>query len=242
MPATSQPLAIFGDLYLGIWGLLIAGEEPRLALAGLSTAPAGIALEPATLDREDDGAWALSAGAGVLTLEKAQASTATPGDGLPLEPLRVTGTATVAGEQREIDIAGVLIDPPADPKTESLRLVGSWFPAGHQVSLLSARAKGAKGQDKDRLDVVALGEDGAVVFDPRLSTTYGADGDPRRAGIEIWIGADPDGEQYPRRVAGVATGSSVSEQADGLRVSAHALRCLSRGEAGVGVYVLVAPA
>ena len=30
------------------------------------------------------------------------------------------------------------------------------------------------------------------IFDPRLSTTYNAEGAPLRAGIELWLGADED--------------------------------------------------
>ena len=33
MPTVGQPLVLFGDVELGIWGLLIGGAEPRLAVA-----------------------------------------------------------------------------------------------------------------------------------------------------------------------------------------------------------------
>jgi hypothetical protein len=238
-PTASQPIAIFGDGELGIWGLLIDDEQPRLALASLDTAPAEVKFEPATVDRDDDEVWSVSAGGHSLRFEKGEATTLTPGDDLGLQPLRVTGTAVLGDKTREIDVAGALSETGLDAATDSLRLFGSWFPAGHQIVLRAARPRGAKGQDRDLIDVIALGENEALVFDPRLSTTYDSDSAPRQAGIELWIGADDEADQYPRRVSAVATGSSVADASGGARLSAHALQCLSRGEAGVGVYLLL---
>jgi hypothetical protein len=238
-PTVGQPIAIFGDVDLGIWGLLIGDEQPRLAIAAIDADPAEIRLEPATVDRDDGEIWSVSSGGHSLRLEKGQATTLTPGGDLGLQPLRVTGTATLAGGPVEIDVAGVLSESGLDSGADSLRLFGSWFPAGHQIVLRAERPRGAKGQDHDVIDVIALGEDEALVFDPRLSTTYNASSTPRQAGLELWIGADEEGDQYPRRVSGVATGSSISDSTDGAKLSATALRCLSRGETGVGVYLLL---
>ncbi len=62
------------------------------------------------------------------------------------------------------------------------------------------------------------------MLDPRLSTTYDEHGEPLRVGVELWLGDDEDGEQWPRRVAGAATGSRV----DNGKLSAYALQCVSR--------------
>jgi hypothetical protein len=238
-PAAGRPIAIFGDLDLGIWGLLIGDRQPRLAIAALDADPAEIRLEPATVDRDDGQVWSVDSAGHSLRLEQAQATTRTPGGDHGLRPLRVTGTATLGGEPVEIDVAGVLSEAELDPGADSLRLFGSWFPAGHQVVLRAERPRGAKGQDRDAIDVVALGESDALVFDPRLSTTYDAGFAPRHAGLELWIGADEEGDQYPRRVSGVATGSSVTDHTGGVQLSASALQCLSRGETGAGVYLLL---
>jgi hypothetical protein len=240
-PAAAQPIAIFGDVDLGIWGLLIDAEQPRLAIAALDADPAEIRLEPANVDRDDDEVWSVTSPDHSLRLERGQATTLTPGGDRRLQPLRVTGTAALGGEQVEIDVAGVLTDSGlgSGAGADSLRLFGSWFPAGHQIVLRAERPRGAKGQDHDVIDVVALGENEALVFDPRLSTTYDASSTPRQAGLELWIGADEEGDQYPRRVSGVATGSSISDSNDGATLNAAALQCLSRGETGVGVYVLI---
>lgn len=241
-PAAAKPIAIFGDVDLGIWGLLIADQQPRLALAALDADPAEIQLEPATVDRDDDEIWSVTAGGHSLRLERGQATTVTQGAELGLQPLRVTGTMDFGGGAVEIDVAGVLSEPAVNADADSLRLFGSWFPAGHQIVLRAERPRGAKGQDRDLIAVVALGEDQPLVFDPRLSTTYGSSHTPRVAGLELWLGADEEGDQFPRRVSGVATGSSISESADGAELSATALQCLSRGETGAGVYVLLRPA
>ncbi len=238
-PTAPRPIAIFGDGDLGIWGLLVDDEQPRLALATLDTAPAEVKFVPATVDRDDDEVWSVSAGGHSLRFEKGEATTLTPGDGLGLQPLRVTGTAVLGDKTQEIDVAGVVSQTGLDAAADSLRLFGSWFPAGHQIVLRAARPRGAKGQDRDLIDVIALGENEALVFDPRLSTTYDSDSAPRQAGIELWIGADDEADQYPRRVSGVASGSSIAETSGGAKLSAHALHCLSRGEAGVGVYLLL---
>jgi hypothetical protein len=240
-PTAAKPIAIFGDVDLRIWGLLIADQQPRLVLATLDSDPTEIDLEPAAIDRDDNEIWSVTTAGHSLRLERGQATTVTQGADLGLQPLRVTGTAELSGEAVEIDVAGVLSEFALNADAGSSRLFGSWFPAGHQIALRAERPRGAKGQDRDVIGVVALGESEPLVFDPRLSTTYDSSHAPRVAGLELWLGADEDGDQYPRRVSGVATGSSVSESADGSHFSATALQCLSRGERGVGVYVLLRP-
>jgi hypothetical protein len=119
----------------------------------------------------------------------------------------------------------------------SARLVAAWFEDGSTVGLLARRPKGAKGQDKDEIDVALAGaaaEAGIKVFDPRLSTTYNGAGEPRRFGIELWLGEDEDGEQRPLRIGGEARGEPTV--LDGLRVQPFVART-SRGE-GEGLYVL----
>ena len=103
----SRPIAIFGDVDLGIWGLLINDEQPRLAIAALDADPAEIRLQPAAIDRDDDEIWSVTSGAHSLRLEMGQATTLTPGGDPGLQPLRVTGTTALRGETVEIDVAGV---------------------------------------------------------------------------------------------------------------------------------------
>jgi hypothetical protein len=228
-------LTIFGDLDGDLWGIIAGGEQPLVAVAGLTDAD--VALRPADLDLSDDEVWELTSSGCELRVERADATTASADHGSALEPCRVSGSATIDGSRREFDIGGARSSAPAGDGYESLRLFAAWFPAVHEIAMISARPKGAKGQDRDTLDVIARGEEHPLVIDPRLSTTYDDHGAPRRIGLELWVGDDPEGDLSPRRVAGSSTGSSVA--AAGL--SAYAFECVSRGEPGAGIYVLLRP-
>ncbi len=234
--ALSAPIAVFGDLDADVWGVLIGGETPQLAVAGLTTPD--VELRPMRLDREDGEIWTLTAAGSALRVERAGATTTTTKGDQGLEPCRVSGAVTVEGIERELDFGGVRSAGFTLEGRDSLRLFASWFPAGHEIALLAARPKGAKGHDRDSLDVVARGEEHPLVIDPRLSTTYDHHGEPRRVGIELWLGEDEDGDLWPRRVAGTATGSRVDRSG----LSAYAFECASRGETGAGIYVLARPA
>ena len=119
----------------------------------------------------------------------------------------------------------------------SARLVAAWFDDGSSVGVLARRPKGANGQDKDEIEVALAGaaaEAGIKVFDPRLSTTYNGAGDPRRFGLELWLGEDEDGEQRPLRIGGEATGEATVR--DGVRVQPFIAR--TAHDEGEGLYVL----
>jgi hypothetical protein len=235
MAPASAPIAIFGDFDADIWGIVVGGAEPHAAVAGLSGAD--VALQPADLDLEDGETWTLTGDGFALRVERADATTATVDGERSLEPCRVSGSATIEAAEREFDVGGVRSSALTADGIDSLRLLGTWFPAGHEIAILSVRPKGAKGNDRDAIGVIARGEEHALVLDPRLSTTYDEHGEPLRVGVELWLGDDEDGEQWPRRVAGATTGSRVDSNA----LSAYALQCVSRSEAGAGVYVLLTP-
>lgn len=241
MSSDSTTIAIFGDADLGLWGLLVDGTAPSLALGPLRCEPGQTRLESATVDHDDGQIWTVTAGDRTLRIERAEPTTTSGGE-LPLEPVRVTGTIALGGTEQEIDLGGALTEARLEGGIESLRVVGSWFPAGRQVALRCARPRDSKGHDRDQIGVIATGERLPIAFDARLSTTYDGAGTPLEAGIEMWIGADEEGEQYPRRVTGVATGAGVQSEDQRLSVAAYALDCLSHGEMGAGVYVLVRPA
>jgi len=234
--AASTPIAIFGDRDSDIWGIVLGGETPQLAVAGLTGAD--VELVSAHLDCEDDEIWTLTGAGCVLRLERAEATTATAGGDHALEPCRVSGAATVDGTERELDVGGLRSAGLALDGQDSMRLFASWFPGGHEVAVLSARPRGAKGHDRDSIGVVARGEEHPLVIDPRLSTTYAHDGEPRRVGVELWLGDDEEGDLWPRRVAGTATGSRVGRSG----LSAYAFECASRGDLGAGIYLLARPA
>jgi hypothetical protein len=239
-PAT--PLAVFGDPDGGHWAFLVGGEQPRLALSSVVAPDGGgaPAWRDVTLDHDDDAVWLVGGDGTDLKIEMAQATTSTDEGHSTLAPCRLTGTIAIDAST-ELDLPGVVLADLPDGKVDSTRMIGSWFAAGEELGLLSVRPKSAKGQDADQVEVVARGEDGTTVFDPRLSTTYGPSGHPRKTGVELWIGDDEDGEQHPRRVSGVASGSYLTHTVNGRQVHAYALHCLSRADAGTGVYVLIRP-
>ncbi len=236
MTASTAAVAVFGDLEADLWGILVGGDEPRAAIAGVTAAD--VTFEGADLDLDDGEVWTLTGNGVALRIERAAATTTSSAE-RSIEPCRVSGSATVDGSEREFDLGGVRGDllPTAD--LDSLRLLGTWFPGGHEVALVSARPRKAKGQDHDTVELIARGEEQELAVDPRLSTTYDGRGTPRRVGVELWLGADDDEDQRSRRVAGLATGSFVSATLNNRTLSAYALYCASRGEPGVGVYLLL---
>src|SRR5579875_1149481 len=126
------PIAVFGDLDSDIWGVVLGGETPQLAVAGLTGADAEFV--PAHLDREDGEIWTLTGPGCALRLERADAPTATDGGEQSLEPCRVTGAVNLEGVEREVDIGGLRSAALSLDGQDSLRLFASWFPAGHEVA------------------------------------------------------------------------------------------------------------
>jgi hypothetical protein len=100
------------------------------------------------------------------------------------------------------------------------------------------RPAGATGHDREVAWGALLDPAGSVhVGDPRLSTTYDADGRQRRAGLELWVG-DGDGADFARRAAGeVVCGSTLELGA--LRLDAAIFRWHSEGRSGIGRYDIV---
>jgi len=226
----------FGDLEQGIWGLawgaaVAIGTPDRTA-----TADAILHADGAS------GDWALSGSALELTL-------APHGDAFQDERgfaqlCRVRGRVTLPDGERSIDCLGArTAEPLPDPaQLGSLRQVLAWFEPDLGLALSAARPRRARGQESDQVRAGVLEGGGATsVIDPRLSTTYAADGTPLRAGLELWLGEE-EGEQYPRRAAGEAIGPAVSADAgEGLTIDARLFRWHSRGLDGAGVYVLARP-
>jgi hypothetical protein len=122
---------------------------------------------------------------------------------------------------------------------ESIRAVSVWFDPDEAFALTAFRPRKAKAHDGDLLAAAVIAPDGsAAVEDPRLSTTYAADGWPARAGLELWL-AGPEAEQeYPRRASGEAVGPRAEAVAGGLELRAEPFRWHSRARDGAGMYLL----
>ncbi len=233
---TSIPLVAFADRDAELWGIALDG----LLAVGPSTGTGHV--DTGTIEQASpDGPWRVSG-------PRAQLSVLPLGSRAPLaaaedfaQLCRVEGQ--VLGEGDERPISGLGMRAPyhrLDGAADSLRAVYAWFSAEDAVALSARRPGGAKGHDHDALTAMVFENGAAVaVADPRLSTTYGEDGAPLRAGVELWLEGEEGTGEYPRRAAAEALGGAVQVGLDGLHVAAHAMRWQSRGQVGDGVYLLV---
>ncbi len=233
---TTTPLVIFGNLDAELWGIVVGGSSPSAAVATIDRPD--VTLAAAELNAGGDTLWTLTAPGLELRIEGEETTTASADGAASLTPCRINGAVTVDGSEREVELGGTRIGELPTHGVDSMRLLGAWFPDGYEMSLLATRPKGVKGHDRDAVSVAARGLAHPVVIEPRLSSTYHDNGSLMRIGVEQWMGDTPDSdEQWSRRVAGAATGSHVAAA----EVTANALRCISRGELGAGVYVLLRP-
>ena len=116
------------------------------------------------------------------------------------------------------------------------RSLAAWLDEGPSVTVAAVRPARAENHAEEAMWGALLDAAGPVtVADPRVSTTYDADGHQRRAGLELWLGEDDD---YPRRGAGqVLCGSSV--ELGQLRLDCAFFAWQLDGREGVGRYDVV---
>jgi len=151
---------------------------------------------------------------------------------------RVTGTVVARGKERAIECLGQrshLWGEPDWERIDATRTVAAWLDDGTGFALTAVRPDGARGHDRDAAWAVLLDADGSLHVDqPRLSTTYDADGHQRRAGLELWLG---EGDHARRAAGEVLCGSSFD--LGPLRLDCAFLRWHMGGREGVGRYDLV---
>lgn len=241
----------FGHLDAGVWGCVWAGEQPVAVIGGLDgtgSPDSGAVTIVGSSENED---WRIagrdwgSAG-DQLELVVTPASAPARAASLPgFEQLcRVTGRYALGGIEHAVDSLGLraLRDPLDLGRLDSVRALFAWFEPDEGLSLTALRPRGARGHDADTVTATVFEpERPTAVEDPRLSTTYGRDGLPIHAGMELWLPSDDEHEQYPRRAAGDALGASVRVKHAGVELDASPLRWHSRGLEGAGVYLLVRP-
>lgn len=242
--ASSSPLRTlaFGDLEAGIWGFVWGDAEPRLALGTLpaSTALGGV---PARLGgSRPDEEWTVAADRVELVVSPETEAAGAPAIAGFDQLCRVRGEAVIDGSEREFNLPGRRGERSELDlgRFDAVRDVCAWFAPGDGVILSSLRPRGAKGHDRDVV-AAAVFEPGGIrpVADPRLSTTYAADGHPIKVGLELWIELEDSDEQYPRRVAGEMLGPSAAWSGPAVNLEAYLVGCRSRGEEGIGVYAIV---
>jgi hypothetical protein len=232
----------FGDLGAGAWGCAWGDPYQPVLAVGATRPGAPVAASPATISGSAPGEdWAI-AGEGVeLTVSPESEPVSSPAIGGFDQLCRVRGRAAVGGADREIDLPGRRGSRSGLEmrQFDSFREVSAWFAPGEGISLTSLRPHGAKGHDRDVLAASVFEPEGAhAVADPRLSTTYAADGHPIKFGLELWLDGDESEQQYPRRAAGASLGPSAAWTQPPLDLAAYVARCRGRGEEGLGVYVL----
>jgi len=157
--------------------------------------------------------------------------------------VRVRGTVTVDGAERPFTGRGQRGRSWGAPDWDRLRVartLGVWLDGDVGLTLTAVRPAKATSHADEAVQAVLLahGENGdgravpTVVADPRLSTTYDADGRQRHAGLELYLSEDAD---YARRVAGeVACGTTLD--LGRLRLDCAFFRWRMEGRSGVGRY------
>jgi hypothetical protein len=241
--ASTVTIAAFVDPRAAVWGIVIGGRQPLLATAplrgdGLVQAhDASLRGAPQNGSRLDPGReWELSGSDVGLTLGPADGGAVSDGTGGLLELCTVQGEVRDSAQVRRIDCGGARFL--ADTDCDSLRVVGCWFESGRSVALRAERPRGAEGHGSDRVAAILTGEaEGIHLYDPRLSTTYGGDGSPRRAGIELWIGESED-EQRFRRLSLETLPGGGELSSESLRLECHAVEGNLADSRGEGVYLL----
>jgi hypothetical protein len=239
--ATPLRTLAFGDLTAGAWGCAWGDAAPLLALGKPEPGaplPGAAAMIAGSGPDED---WTVS-GEGLELVVSPESDVAPSSAIAGFDQLcRVHGTAMIGTSQRQFDLPGrrssrLGVDL---RQFESFRDVSAWFAPGDGVALTSLRPRGAKGHDRDVIAASVFEPTGPVaVADPRMSTTYAADGHPTRVGLELWLDRDESEEQHPRRAAAEPLGAAAAWAQPALELEAYFLRCLSRGEEGHGVYML----
>jgi hypothetical protein len=242
LAASALRTLAFGDLDAGLWGAAWGGADPFVAIGALDSADSslgGLARIDGSSATDD---WTVSGQGTELTVSPRSEPARSPEiDGFD-QLCRVRGHFVLDGAEHQVDSLGRRgIRPELDLQAfETIRDVSAWFEPDEGIALTALRPRGVAGHDHDIVVASVFEAAGALpVADPRLSTTYTAGGRPVRAGVELWLGGEEDGEQqYPRRAGGEALGASASAK-NGLDVQAHAFRWHSRGRDGAGVYLLV---
>lgn len=150
------------------------------------------------------------------------------------QPLRVRGTAQLGGERCAIDALGQRGRSWGDPdwsRIERTRTVSAWL-GDESYSLAAIARAGVNGHGDEAVSATIFGPGGCTaVADPRLSTTFDAEGRQRRASLELWITDDGP----PRRAAGdVLCGTTLD--LGRLRLDTAFLEWRAEDRSGVGRY------
>lgn len=231
----------FGDLREGIWGAAWApnGAEAVAVLAAGNQRTVGGGQLLADSAR---GTWELQLDGSLLVVEGIGERVELADGERGFDQLcEVRGEVQAGGETAALRCLGWMQrrDPEVGDSFSSFRRAAGWFGPTQGVALTALRAGGARAHDRDQISAAVFGEDRSVAAtDPRISTTYGSDGEPARAGLELWVVGSEGEDLYAVRAAGEATGPVATWSAGSLQLHARPFRWHSRGREGAGVYML----
>ncbi len=128
--------------------------------------------------------------------------------------------------------------PPGGGLTRELAV---WVHERLTIDLNTVRERPHEGHDRERVRAAIVEHDPRSVQpieQARLSTTYGADGRPLRAGLELWATED---SAYPRRAAGETICAASLTTAAG-RWDCAFMSWRIEGDTGLGPYSVWRPA
>jgi hypothetical protein len=148
----------------------------------------------------------------------------------------VTGTARAGGRTHEVRGPGQRGHQWGRADWEGLslsRTLSAWLEDDTAVMLSALRPGRARAHDDEGMTAFLVqGGRPEQVAEPRLSTTYDADGRHRRAGLELW----PEGEEaMPHRALGQVVCGTTLELGQ-LRMDLAFFSWLMEGKSGVGRY------
>ncbi|MDQ3609530.1 MAG: hypothetical protein M3459_11620 [Actinomycetota bacterium] len=247
----------------GASGLLMvfAGGEVAAVRAESAQAPAGVGWEAVraaglrTTVQEPLEAWTLRGEADGVELDLRFAARSAPAHLEADRPAAkagglegyehlcaVEGVVAVGGKRHELRCLGQRGHSWGAPDWERLsltRTLTAWVAEDCGLSLVAARPAKARAHADELIDAMLLegGPDvpATVVDEPRLSTTYDADGRMRRAGLELYV--VPEAEVARRLHGEVLCGTTVD--LGRLRLDASFFRWEMDGREGVGRYDIV---
>jgi hypothetical protein len=232
----------FGDVDGVAWGVAWFPDPSLPGFVAVGSGENADTIEASLEPDDDSGGWRLHGYGLELNVSRADED-AQDLRGEFDAVCRVHGGMTVEAVEHDVDCLGRLAvhpDAASLDKLDSVRDVSAWFDPTHGLSLVAMRPRKSRGQESDVVSAVALEPEGPLAIDdPRLSTTYGADGRPLRVGLELWVAVGEDEEeQFPRRATGEMLGAAATGRLGSFDVLAQFVRWDSRYGDGAGVYVL----
>ncbi len=222
----------------------LAGWFPDPSRAGvvLVSSAAGTEARAAQLTAGDAGGdWQLSAEGVALSLSPTSEPAVVSGLEGEAPGFEQTAQASGSIDGEQCTLPGRRGEQPSPGDTgqlDSVREIAAWFD-GVSIALSAVRPRKHKGHEQDAMRAGVVDPDGASpIVDPRLSTTYTAQGRIRRVGLELW---PADEEQPPMRLVAEALGHGAVVSSPGWEITVDWLAAHRRGHDGLGVYLLARP-